>query len=30
MVLIHSNVVNIKMKDILSFGYSLEGLPTAC
>ena len=30
MVLILSNVVNVKIKDILSFGYSLEGIPTAC
>ena len=30
MVLIPSNVVNVKIKDILSFDYSLEGIPTAC
>lgn len=30
MVLILSNVVNIKIKDILSFDYLLEGIPTAC
>ena len=30
MVLILSNVVNVKIKDILSSEYSLEGIPTAC
>ena len=30
MVLILSNVVNVKIKDISSFDYSLEGIPTAC
>ena len=30
MVLILSNVVNVKIKDILSSDYSLEGIPTAC
>ena len=30
MVLILSNVVNVKIKDILSFDYSLEGISTAC
>ena len=30
MVLILSKVVNVKIKDILSFDYSLEGIPTAC
>ena len=30
MVLILSNVVKVKIKDILSFDYSLEGIPTAC
>ena len=29
-VLILSNVVNIKIKGTLSFDYSLEGIPTAC
>ena len=30
MVSIPSNVVNVKIKDILSFDYSLEGILTAC
>ena len=29
MILILSNVVNVKVKDVLSFDYSLEGIPTA-
>ena len=30
MVWILSNVVNVKIKNILSFGYSLKSIPTVC